>query len=104
MSRNIGHVIFQTDGSIEYLIYNGTSEQCYSELYFSRDDAIDAFKEGSFGNESPFCICGSVEPVIIVPYDDVPVAPDSTIHWNGTACRKCQCIQTGLRNPWYKSW
>ncbi len=99
MSRNVGHVVFQKDNSISYLIYNGSVERCYPELYGSFDEAAEAFREGTFGVEWPLCTCGNAEPVIIVPYDAVPVKPDSTIHWEGMACRRCRCIHSGLWDP-----
>lgn len=96
MSRNIGHIVFEKDGGINYIIFNGTVEQCYPELYDSYDSARAAFEGRTFGIDRPYCTCGSREPVIIVPYDSAPVPVSSTIHWRGTACRNCRCIDSGL--------
>ena len=69
MSRNIGHIVFQSDHSVGYFIYNGTVEQCFSKIYSSIDNANIAFREGTFTTDQPSCDCGRSEPVIIVPYD-----------------------------------
>ena len=96
MSRFIGHVVFQSDSKVEYLIFNSTVEQCYPELYKTHREAVQAFLDGSFGRNWPDCTCGGTEPIIIFPYDDEPTDSDHSIHWSGTACRKCQCIDFGL--------
>lgn len=96
MSRNVGHVIFQGDNSIAYMIFNSTVEQCYPGLYETCEKASKAFMNGTFLHDDLSCTCGGEEPVVIVPYDAAPVPPDSTIHWRGTGCRKCRCILSGL--------
>ena len=101
MSRNIGHVVFQSDSFVSYFIYNGTSEQCYPKLFPSLQSASCSFMEGVYITDDACCDCGNSEPVIIFPYNEACLDTAYAVHWTGTACRRCGCIHTGLQNPKY---